>query len=111
MISKTFAKKHIGAEPGFQWRGDEITRVEGLSDAVFAFAVTILVVSLEAPKSFDDLYAAVKGLPAFAMTFFLLMIIWYNQYKFFRRYGLQDMKTVVLTIILLFVILFYVYPL
>ena len=110
MISKTLSRKQVGAEPGFQWRGDEITRVEGLSDAVFAFAVTLLVVSLEVPKSFDDFYLVIKGLPSFAMTFLLLMLIWYNQYKFFRRYGLQDFKTVVLTITLLFVIIFYVYP-
>ncbi len=110
MISKTLARKRIGAEPGFQWRGDEITRIEGLSDAVFAFAVTLLVVSLEVPKSFDDFYLAIKGLPAFAISFLLLMLIWHNQYTFFRRYGLQDTRTIVLTIGLLFVILFYVYP-
>ena len=34
--------------PGtFRWRGGEIARIEGLSDAVFAFAVTLLIVSLE----------------------------------------------------------------
>jgi hypothetical protein len=37
-------------DDGFRWRGTEITRIEGLSDAVFAFAVTLPIVSLEVPK-------------------------------------------------------------
>ncbi len=38
-------------------------------------------------------------------------MVWFNQYKFFRRYGLEDNLTVCLNAILLFVVLFYVYPL
>ncbi len=37
--------------------------------------------------------------------------VWFSQYKFFRRYGLQDNTSVVLNGVLLFVVLFYVYPL
>jgi len=111
MLSKSLKKHHIGIEPGFQWRGDEITRIEGLSDAVFAFAVTILIISLEVPKTMEDFYRVLQGLPAFAATFFLLMLVWYQQYKYFRRYGLQDLKTVVLSLFLLFVVLYFVYPL
>ena len=111
MIAKALKKHHIGIEPGFQWRGDEITRIEGLSDAVFAFAVTILIISLEVPKTMEDFYRVLQGLPAFAATFFLLMLVWYRQYSFFRRYGLQDLKTVVLSLFLLFVVLYFVYPL
>jgi Sec-independent protein secretion pathway component TatC len=39
------------------------------------------------------------------------VIIWYKQYIYFRRYGLQDTKTIVLNAILIFVVLFYIYPL
>ena len=42
----------IGRTGQFRWRGQEITRIEGLSDAVFAFAITLPVVSLEVPKTF-----------------------------------------------------------
>jgi uncharacterized membrane protein len=82
-----------------------------LSDAVFAFAVTLQVVSLEVPKTFNELAEIMRGFGAFAISFTLLFLVWFNHYKFFRRYGLQDTTTVVLSGVLLFVVLFYVYPL
>jgi uncharacterized membrane protein len=104
-------EKGIGIGSKFRWRSHEISRIEGLSDAVFAFAITLLVVSLEVPETFDELAHTMRGFGAFAICFVLLFLVWYNQYKFFRRYGLQDVVTVVLNGALLFVVLFYVYPL
>jgi hypothetical protein len=111
MLRKKMAKNGTGARPGFNWRGEEITRIEGFSDAVFAFATTLLIVSLEVPHTFDELLTTMRGFGAFAICFALLMIVWYRQYLFFRRYGLQDGLTLVLNSVLLFLILFYVYPL
>jgi len=111
MIREKLIDKGIGMTGGFRWRSHEISRIEGLSDAVFAFAVTLLVVSLEVPKTFDELASVMRGFGAFAISFALLFIVWFNQYKFFRRYGLQDNITILLNAILLFVVLFYVYPL
>jgi uncharacterized membrane protein len=98
-------------EPDFRWRGGEITRLEAFTDAVFAFAVTLLVVSLEVPRTFDELILAMKGFIAFALCFAILVQVWYYHYKFSRRYGLQTIYTIVLTAALIFVVLFYVYPL
>jgi uncharacterized membrane protein len=86
-------------------------RIEGFADAVFGFAVTLLVVSLEVPNTFDELLATMQGFFAFAISFYLLYLVWYDHYKFFRRYGLNDNLTMHLSTVLLFVVLFYVYPL
>jgi uncharacterized membrane protein len=111
MIREKFIDKRVGDSMKFRWRSHEISRIEGLSDAVFAFAVTLLVVSLEVPKTFTELMTAMRGFGAFAVCFTLLFVVWFNQYKFFRHYGLTDNFTVVLNGLLLFVVLFYVYPL
>jgi uncharacterized membrane protein len=100
-----------GGEEDFRWRGEDVSRIEGFSDAVFAFAVTLLVVSLEVPKTFDELLATMRGFFAFAICFALLLAVWYDHYKFFRRYGLMDTPTRWLNSALLFLMLLYVYPL
>jgi hypothetical protein len=92
-------------------RGHEVTRLEAFSDAVFAFAATLLVVSLEVPRTYPELVANLRGFIAFGLTFSMLVLIWAAHNGFFRRYGLQDTRTVVLNSVLLFVVLFYVYPL
>jgi uncharacterized membrane protein len=97
---------------GFRLRGlKDVSRVEALSDGVFAFAITLLVVSLEVPRTFDQLLVMMRGFFAFAITFAMLFHVWHVQYKFFRRYGLNDNFTIWMTALLLFVVLFYVYPL
>jgi uncharacterized membrane protein len=101
----------VSASKQFRNRGKDVSRLEGFSDTVFGFAITLLVVSLAAPSRFDELLQLIRGLPAFAITFFVVATIWYSQYTFFRRYGLTDTATIVLNLVLLFVVLFYVYPL
>jgi uncharacterized membrane protein len=92
-------------------RRHEVTRLEGFSDAVFGFALTLLVVSLEVPSSVAQLVRDMQGLAGFALMFAMVCWIWYEHNVFFRAYGLQDPWTVFLNCVLLFVVLFYVYPL
>lgn len=86
-------------------------RLETFSDAVFAFAVTLLVVSLEVPKSAQDLFIAARGFVAFGVCFVFLLMFWIDHAQFFRRFPLNDSRTVALNMLLLFVLLLYVYPL
>lgn len=111
MFRKRFVQQRFGVSKNFRWRGHEVSRIESFSDAVFAFAVTLLVVSLEVPKTFTELLATMRGFLAFAVSFAMLVSLWYYQYIFFRRYGLRDSYTIALNAVLLFVVLFYVYPL
>jgi uncharacterized membrane protein len=89
----------------------DVTRLEGFSDAVFGFAITLLVVSLEVPATYDDLVAAFRGLPVFAITFAILLLVWHEHHTFFRQFGLQDGVTIWLNGLLLFVVMVYIYPL
>lgn len=111
MIREFVGRQIVAPEPGFRWRGREVTRLEAFSDAVFAFAVTLIVVSLEVPKTFAELLAALKGIVAFAICFAILVHLWHTHYIYSRRYGLQTPYSVLLNSLLLFVVLFFVYPL
>jgi len=92
-------------------RGREVSRIEGFSDAVFGFVLTLLVVSLEVPQDYADLRQTLVGFPAFAATFAIVVWIWYEHYAFFRKFALQDGLTVFLNSILLFTVMFFAYPL
>jgi hypothetical protein len=111
LIRTPLVARRFGERGGFRWRGEEVLRIEAFSDAVMAFAVTLLVVSLEVPRTFADLLETMNGFFAFALSFALLFRIWYLQYQFFRRYGLEDGFTIVLNAALMFMVLFFVYPL
>lgn len=111
MLREPLAGRGFGIGNGFRLRGHEIQRIEGFSDAVLAFAMTLLVVSLEVPRTFSELLETMNGFVAFALAFALLLRIWFLQYQWFRRYGLEDGFVVTLNGALLFVVLFFVYPL
>jgi len=111
MIREHLFKKRAPADPMFRWRGGEISRQEGLSDGVFAVTLTLLVVSLNVPNTFYELWLTIRDLPIFLACFAMLMMAWRYHYIFFRRYGLEDFLTSILNGAFLFLILFYAYPL
>ena len=89
----------------------DATRIEAFSDAVFGFAVTLLVVSLEVPKTYEELMQVIKGLPVFAVTFAILLMIWQEHHGLFKRFPSSDGVTIWLNGALLFVVVSYIYPL
>ena len=95
----------------FRWRGHQLSRLEGLSDAVFGFALTLLIVSTEVPRDYAGLIQVIQGFPAFVACFAILMMFWNEHYRFFRRYGLEDRTTRILNYGILLLVLFSVYPL
>lgn len=104
--------KHEGEEmTGIRVRGIEVSRMEGLTDAMFGFAITLLIVSLEPPTSYDELVKLMASFPAFAVTFMLMMFIWYWHYRFFRQFGLNSGKVVWANAVLMFVVLLFMFPL
>ena len=111
MLRELLMGRKNGSELVFTQRGRDVSRIEGFSDAVFGFALTLLVVSQQVPHSFEELMATLRGFFAFAVCFAVLVSLWYRHYQFFRRYGMQDTYTIALNAALLFVVLFFVYPL
>ena len=97
---------------GLRERGHDVTRLEAFVDAAFAFALTMLVISIDAiPDSIDALMTALKGVPAFAASFGLIALFWNAHARWSRRYGLDDAATTRLSLLLVFLVMVYVYPL
>ena len=96
---------------GFRERGSDVTRLEAFVDAAFAFALTMLVISVGAiPDDMPKLIAALKGIPAFAASFALIASFWYEHMTWSRRYGLDDRGSILLSLVLVFLVMVYIYP-
>jgi uncharacterized membrane protein len=96
---------------GFRIRGGP-TRTDAFVDAAFAFAVTLLVISIgHVPASVEELVRALRGLPAFAASFFVISRLWLAHRHWSRRYGIEDDYATRLSVALVFIVLVYVYPL
>jgi len=95
----------------FRWRGEGVSRLEGLTDAVFAIVLALLFLRNHPPGSFEDLLAAMKSLVPFAAMFAIIAYVWVESWLFSRRYALRDGWTMFLQLVLLFLLLYYAYPL
>ena len=97
---------------GFLERGNQVTRMEAFVDAAFAFALTMLVISVGSiPDTMPKLLEALKGTPAFAASFALVASFWYEHMTWSRRYGLDDPRSIKLSLLLVFLVMVYIYPL
>ncbi len=104
-------KLRKGQDPEFRWRGRDVTRVENLSDIVFALSFGLLVTASTAPKTYDGLLKLLASFPSVAFAMAILFMIWNFHFVYFRRYGLVDKPTILFNSILLFLVIFFAYPL
>ena len=112
LFSSFLGRRTASDEDGvFRTRGEAVSRLEGFSDTVFGFALTLLVISLKAPESADELLAYRHNVLPFVVSFLALFRLWRLQFDFFRRFGLEDPRTIQLTGLLLMFVLLAVYPL
>ncbi|MEQ8243792.1 TMEM175 family protein [Fulvivirga sp.] len=90
MVRQKLKASPLGINPEFKNRGEEQTRIETFSDAVFALAVTLLVLSSTVPTTYDQLLESFVNIIPFGICITLLMMIWFQHYIFFIRYGFKD---------------------
>lgn len=95
---------------GFKRRGGKGSRFETFADIIFGFSITLLVISSEVPTTYIELQASMYSFIGFIFCALLFFSFWNEHKTFFLRYGLEDKKTSMLNYILLFVLLFYIYP-
>lgn len=102
----------LPVKQGFRLRGEAISRLETLVDAAFAFALSMLVISVgTVPKNVPELFEALKRAPAFGACFAIIALFWSSHNQWSRRYGLEDGRATVLSLVFMFVMLIWVYPL
>jgi len=111
MIREGFKAHIIGANKEFRYRGVEPGRLENFSDACFALAITLLLISTSPPTTFEQVRRFVWELIPFSICIALIMLIWHEHFVFYFRYGLRNGPIIVLNSLFLVIALFYVYPL
>lgn len=95
----------------FEWRGREVSRIENLSDIVFAISLGMLVSASEVPTNFDELNHFLLGIVPVTLGFVMMLRIWSAHFTYFRRYAFTDRKIIALNSMLLLLVLFIAYPL
>lgn len=111
----TYTEESLAQLPvknGFRLRGEAMTRIEVFSDAAFAFAITMLVISLDAiPRDYVEFVEAMKGIPTFILSASMIMGYWLAHRNWSQQYGLEDPISMLRTLSIVVIILIFVYPL
>ncbi|MFP6825912.1 MAG: TMEM175 family protein [Pseudohongiellaceae bacterium] len=98
-------------DAGRTMRGENMTRIEIFVDAAFAFAFTMLVISIdEIHRSPQELFLLSRDIPAFIISASVIGSIWLAHSNWSRTFGLQDSLTIYLSLGLFMLMLIFVYP-
>lgn len=92
-------------------RGENMSRIETFVDAAFAFAFTMLVISIDKiPTNPTELLELSLDIPAFLISALVIGSIWVAHASWSRNFGLQDSATLYLSLGLVMLVLVFVYP-
>ncbi|MGB8716682.1 MAG: TMEM175 family protein, partial [Rhodanobacteraceae bacterium] len=87
-------------------------RIDNFVDGAFAFVVTLLVINgATIPRDIPSLIHALGGVTAFAAAFAQLSLFWYGHVKWRDQVHLVDLRSMQLSLVLVFFALIFVYPL
>src|SRR4029077_11270078 len=97
---------------GFRLRGMEMRRLETFIDAALAFAISMLVIAAQQiPDNIQALLAAFKNVPTFICSIAVLGIYWRGPWLCSRRYGLEDVVSILISWMMIVTMLIFIYPL
>ena len=97
----------------------ETGRIEAFSDGVFAVAITLLILNIQAPTTpdlltdsalLDFFHRQWPTLLAFITSFATIGIMWINHHRLFTHIKRTDNNLLVLNLLLLLVIIFIPFP-
>jgi uncharacterized membrane protein len=90
------------------------SRVEAFSDGVFAFAITLLVVTIAQPDNYrrlaHDLARRWPSLAAYIVSFAVIGIMWLNHHSVFGHFSRVDRGLVYFNLLLLMTVAFLPFP-
>lgn len=90
------------------------TRVEAVSDGIFAIAITLLVLTISEPDDYTHLASQLgdrwPSLAAYAVSFAVIGIMWFNHHSIFALLETIDAGMFYLNLLLLMTIAFLPYP-
>lgn len=96
-------------------RGTATDRLVFFSDAVFAIALTLLVIDIRVPLEVDGgsaavLFDALPSIYAYALSFYVIAVNWMGHHRKFAHIKRFDARLITLNFLLLFVIAFVPFP-
>ncbi|MFC5742602.1 TMEM175 family protein [Dyella tabacisoli] len=95
-----------------QREGIEAGRLDIFVDGAFAFTLTLLAISgTEIPRNLGMLLHALGGIPAFACSFMQIALFWHAHVHWRSQCRLADRTSLILSLVLVFFVLIFVYPL
>ncbi len=87
-------------------------RLDAFTDAAFAFAVSLMVIGgAGAPLDYSGLVRSILSIPSFAIGFATIGMFWHAHVRWRAVRGEGDTLSTMLTFLLVFLVLIYVYPL